>query len=325
MQPAVLFVGHGSRDPEGTHEFVRIVDLFRACEPARVVEYGFLEFARPVVADAVERCVGRGARAVVVLPGMLTAAGHAKNDIPSEIQDARRRHVDVAFHYGRHLHLHAKVIELCVLRIEEAERAAGPADRRDELLLVVGRGSSDPDANADICKLARLLAEGMGFGWGAACYAGVAAPLLPEALERCRRMGFRRILVFPFFLFTGVLEKRIRRQTEEFGREHRGLEFLCAGHLGAHPLLCEVFAERAEEAVHGSPNMNCELCKYRVRLPGFEAALGEPQAGHHHHVRGAGQEDGEDHEHRITIIRATDIRTIRTDGSARPSVNGEGP
>jgi len=297
MKPAVLFVGHGSRDAEGTAEFLRIVDLFRAHDPERIVECGFLEFARPVIGEGVARCVERGARTVAVLPGMLMAAGHAKNDIPSEIHEARRRYPDVQFHYGRHLHLHTNIIDLSRQRIEEAERGAEPADRKDTLLLVVGRGSSDPDANADVAKLARLLWEGMGFGWGAACYIGVTTPLLPEALERSHRMGYRRVIVFPFFLFTGVLEKRIRRQTEEFGRQHPGNEFLCAGYLNVHPLLFDAFAERAEEAVHGSPNMNCELCKYRVRLPGFEQAVGQPQVGHHHHVRGIGQDDGGHHHH----------------------------
>jgi sirohydrochlorin cobaltochelatase len=292
-----LFVGHGSRDPEGTEEFLRIVELFRARDPERVVECGFLEFARPVIGEGVSRCVERGATTVAVLPGMLMAAGHAKNDIPSEIHEARRRHPGVSFHYGRHLHLHPNIIQLCRLRIEEAERGAAPADRKDTLLLVVGRGSSDPDANADVAKLSRLLWEGLGFGWGAACYIGVTTPLLPEALERCHRMGFRRVMVFPFFLFTGVLEKRIRRQTEEFGAAHPGSEFVCAGYLNTHPLLFDAFAERAEEAVHGSPNMNCELCKYRVRLPGFEQAVGQPQVGHHHHVRGIGQDDHHHHDH----------------------------
>jgi sirohydrochlorin cobaltochelatase len=297
MKPAVLFVGHGSRDPEGTAEFLRIVDLFRASEPGRIVECGFLEFARPVIGDGVARCVERGARTVAVLPGMLMAAGHAKNDIPSEIHEARHRYPGVEFHYGRHLHLHPNVLQLCRLRVEETQRGAGAAELGDTLLLVVGRGSSDPDANADVAKLARLLWEGMGFGWAAACYIGVTPPLLPEALVRCERMGFRRVIVFPFFLFTGVLEKRIRRQTEEFGREHRGTEFLCADYLNVHPLLLNAFAERAEEAVNGSPNMNCELCKYRVHLPGFEQAVGQPQLGHHHHVRGVGQDDGHHHHH----------------------------
>ncbi len=300
MQPALFLAGHGSRDAEGTQEFLRLLDMLRAQDPGRIIECGFLEFARPVISEGIERCVERGAKTIAVLPGMLMAAGHAKNDIPSEIHEARRRHPDVRFHYGRHLHLHSKVIELCRVRLEEAERVAKPAERKDTVLLVVGRGSSDPDANSDVCKLARLLGEGMGYGWSVACYIGVTTPLLPEALDRSRRLGFGRVLVFPFFLFTGVLEKRIRQQTMEFAGGHPETECLCAGYLGTHPLLYEAFAERAEEAVHGSPNMNCELCKYRVRLPGFVQALGEPQGGHHHHVRGIGQEtdgDHDDHNH----------------------------
>jgi sirohydrochlorin cobaltochelatase len=297
MQPALLLAGHGSRDPEGTREFLRLVDVLRAHDPERIIECGFLEFAKPVITEGIERCVARGAHTVAVLPGMLMAAGHAKNDIPSEIHEARRRYPDVRFHYGRHLHLHSKIIELCWLRLAEADTMGGHVDRKNTLLLVVGRGSSDPDANSDVCKLARMLGEGMGYGWSAACYIGVTSPLLNDALERCRRMGFPRVLVFPFFLFTGVLEKRIRKQTMEFAQRYPETEFLCARYLDAHPLLYEAFLERAEEAIHGSPNMNCELCKYRVRLPGFEPAVGQPQAGHHHHVRGIGQDGEHDHGH----------------------------
>ena len=298
MDPALLFVGHGSRDPEGTAEFERLVDLFRHAEPARIVECGFLEFAKPVIAESMAECVRRGAKSIIVLPGMLMAAGHAKNDIPSEIHDGRRRFPHVAFHYGRHLHLHAKVIELCRVRLEEAERTARPHERGDTLLLVVGRGCSDPDANGDIQKLSRILWEGMGYGWAAACYIGVTTPLLPEALERCRRMGFGRIVVLPFFLFTGILEKKIRQIAHAFGHEHPDVEILSASYLNAHPLLYDVFRERAQEVSGGSPNMNCELCKYRVQLPGFEAAVGQPQTGHHHHVRGIGQDEhGHSHDH----------------------------
>lgn len=297
MEPAVCIVGHGSRDPDATREFGQLVELFRAREPRRVVEWGFLEFARPIIQDGLDLCVARGSESVVVLPGMLMAAGHAKNDIPSEVQEARHRHPGVAFHYGRHLHLHPRIIELCRLRIDQAEERARPHDRGDTLLLVVGRGSSDPDANSDIQKLTRILWEGMGFGWGATCYSGVTSPLVPEALARCHRMGFSRIIVFPFFLFTGVLEKRIRADTEAFAADHPETEFLSAGYLEPHSLLCDAFIDRADEAVHGSPNMNCALCKYRVRLPGFEEAVGAPQVGHHHHVRGIGQDDDHAHAH----------------------------
>ncbi len=295
MEPAICFVGHGSRDQEGTAEFLQLVDLFRGQQPARIVESGFLEFATPLIVEGIDRCVARGAKTIAVLPGMLMAAGHAKNDIPSEIHEARQRHPEIDFHYGRHLHLHANIIELCRVRLEETDH--DHINRGDTVLLVVGRGSSDPDANSDISKLARILGEGMGYGWSATCFSGVAAPLVPEALQRCQRMGFARIVVFPFFLFTGILEKRIRQQTAEFAALHPRTEFTVAHYLGVHPLLSDTFRERAEEAIHGSPNMNCELCKYRVQLPGFEQAVGQPQVGHHHHVRGIGQDEHHHHHH----------------------------
>lgn len=291
MTPAICIVGHGSRDSQATDEFLETVSLCRDSRPSRIVEYGFLEFARPLVQDGFDRCAERGAESIVVLPGMLMAAGHSKNDIPAEIREGRARHPRIEFRYGRHLHLHPKIIDLCRIRIEEAEASTKSRPREETLLLVAGRGGSDPDANSDVQKLTRMLWEGLGFGWAETCFSGVAKPLVPEALDRCRRLGFPRIVVFPFFLFTGVLEKRVRRETREFSALHPDIECVCADYLKPHPLLRDVFADRAVEAIRGEANMNCDLCMYRVRLAGHEAALGSPQFGHHHHVRGIGQDD----------------------------------
>ena len=125
MKPAILIAGHGSRDVEGTSEFHNLVELFARRDTSRIVECGFLEFAKPVIQEGIDRCVARGADVVTVLPGMLMAAGHAKNDIPSEVHEARQRYPQVAFHYGRHLHLHANIIQLCTMKIAEAEARAG--------------------------------------------------------------------------------------------------------------------------------------------------------------------------------------------------------
>ena len=73
--------------------------------------------------------------------------------------------------------------------------AVPPRDRADTLLLVVGRGTNDPDANSNIAKLARMLWEGMRFGWAEAAFSGVAHPRVDAALERgglavrCRQRG----------------------------------------------------------------------------------------------------------------------------------------
>jgi sirohydrochlorin cobaltochelatase len=107
-------------------------------------------------------------------------------------------------------------------------------------------------------------------------------------------MGFRRIVVFPYFLFTGVLVKRIYAATDEAALRHPEIEFLKAPYLRDHPLLLDAFVERVAEIAEGNPVMNCQLCKYRTQIIGYEHDTGAPQQAHHHHVRGG---DGHHHEH----------------------------
>ena len=153
---------------------------------------------------------------------------------------------------------------------------------------MIGRGTSDPDANGNVAKVARMLWEGMGFGWAEVGYSGVAQPRVDALLERAARLGFRRIVVFPYFLFTGVLVQRIYAQTDEVAARHPEIEFVKAGYLGDHPAGARLVrrADRGHPA--GDVNMNCLLCKYRARMIGHEAAVGAPQQGHHHHVEGIG-------------------------------------
>jgi precorrin-8X/cobalt-precorrin-8 methylmutase len=222
-----------------------------------------------------------------VVPGVLLAARHAKNDMPSEMLEAARRHPEAELHFGAPLGLHPKLLQLAQQRIVEAE--AGASDtvaRADTCLVLVGRGTTDPDANGDIAKLARMLEEGMGFGAAAVCYSGVAAPLVADGLRMAARQGYRRLIVLPFFLFDGVLVKRIYAAADDLRQREPQLEILKAAYFGAHPLVAEAMIERAHEAIEGRAAMNCSLCKYRVQIVGFEHQVGEPQRAHHLPVQG---------------------------------------
>jgi sirohydrochlorin cobaltochelatase len=148
-----------------------------------------------------------------------------------------------------------------------------------------------------------MLWEGMGFGWAETAFSGVAHPRVDAALTRAARLGFRRIVVFPYFLFTGILVKRIYQQSDAVGRLFPGIEFVKAPYLRDHPAVLDAFRERVEELDEAQPAMNCQLCKYRTQIIGYERDAGAAQAGHHHHVRGigVGEEnevgDGHDHPH----------------------------
>ena len=297
MTDALLIAAHGSRDEAGIAEFWEFAQAWGALRPDRLQGAGFLEFERPTIGEAIDALVAQGAGRITVVPAMLMAAGHVKNDVPSEIGEARERHAGVSFHMARPLDLHPALLELCHVRYGEAIAGHAEVPPQKTLLLLVGRGTSDPDANANIARVSRFLWESYGVGWASVAYAGLTAPTVDEALTVCRRLGFERIVVQPYFLFDGILLKRIHETVAQHADADPATEILSAGHFRLHPLLLQAFEDRAHEAIHGSPNMNCELCKYRVRLIGREADLGLPQEGHHHHVRAIATDEHDDHHH----------------------------
>lgn len=287
----VLVCGHGSRNRAAAGEFATLAAGLRQRLAQHPVAHGYLEFAHPVIRAGLDTLRARGVERVVAVPAMLFAAGHVKNDIPA-VLNRYAAETGLRIDYGRELGVDARLLQAAGDRI----RAVLPppngddpsASYHDTLLVVVGRGSSDPDANANVAKVTRLLVEGLGFGWGETCYSGVTFPLVEPCLRRVVRLGYRRLVVLPYFLFSGVLVSRIARAVERVAADHPGVSCSVATYLGGHPLVADTLQERLQEALSGSNAMNCALCKYRGPLPGFEAEVALPQHSHHHHHEGLG-------------------------------------
>ncbi|MGI8540988.1 MAG: sirohydrochlorin chelatase [Rubrobacteraceae bacterium] len=287
--PALLVVGHGSRDGRATVEFERLIDLMRERSSMRV-EGGFIELARPPISECVERLEEAGVSTVSAVPLMLLAAGHAKNDIPATLVREGISHPSLTFRYGRALGIRPELLEL----MDERVRAVVPEDELSETaVLVVGRGSSDPDANSDLAKISRLFYEGRSYPMVEPAFVSLAPPDVKAGLSRLRKLGARKVAVFSYFLFTGVLEERIRRESGEFAAENPDIEVLYAGYFGPDERVADLVFERCEEALRGDIRMNCDTCVHRVALPGFEEKVGaaatphyhpdEPGHNHHHH------------------------------------------
>lgn len=296
----VMVCGHGSRDEDAIREFNTVAQGIRARLPHYDVESGFLEFATPVIRDGLEQLRRRGNELVLGVPGMLFAAGHVKNDVPSVLNTYERQHPEMEIRFARDLGIDDRLLRAAGDRIGAAVAQSSPkVPVHETLLMVVGRGTSDSDANGNITKVMRMLWEGLGFGWGETCYSGVTFPLVEPGLEHATKLGYRRIVVFPYFLFTGVLVKRIYHYTDVVAARHPDVEFVKADYLNDHPLVLDAFAERVEEIRRGENAMNCKLCKYRTQILGFEDQQGMAQASHHHHVEGigTGSSPGEVHHH----------------------------
>ncbi len=330
MKTGVIICGHGSRSQSAVDEFAVLAEKLPAYLPDDwITDYGYLEFANPVIRDGLDRLRAAGCARILAVPGMLFAAMHAKNDIPTVLNTYASKHgIDVR--YGRELGVDPKMVAAAAARVQEAVSAAnathGDLPLHETCLVVIGRGASDPDANGNVSKIARLLQEGMGFGWCEVGFSGVTFPLVEPCLQHVARLPYKRVIVFPYFLFSGILIDRIYGFTDQVAAAHPGINFIKAPYLGDHPKVLETFAERITEQVSAVPPPNCGICgyreqilaledgghhhitpqerkhpafgdvppptcvmcKYRTEVLGFEAEVGAVQESHHHHVEGQG-------------------------------------
>jgi sirohydrochlorin cobaltochelatase len=299
--PALLLVGHGTRDEAGAAAFRSFVAQLGAANPGLPVGGGFIELSPPPLADSVRDMAAAGVRDFAAVPLVLVSAGHAKGDIPAALARERQRHPGTSYAYGRPLGPHPNLLRVLERRVDEALRGA---DRAGTTVLLVGRGSTDPDANAEVFKVARLLWEGRGYAGVETAFVSLAEPSVPAGLDRCRLLAAgapgdgerRRIVVLPYFLFTGVLPDRVREQAAVWARAHGNLDVRCAEVIGPEPELAELVMERYRETVQGDLRMNCDSCVYRIELPGFEDRVGLPQRPHHH-PDDPGHSHGHSHAH----------------------------
>jgi sirohydrochlorin cobaltochelatase len=284
----LVLVGHGSRSSRSGEEMAALAQLVSAARPDLAVDVGFLEMTDPPAGAVVDRLVESGCDPVTVLPLVLLGAGHAKSDVPAVVLDARARHSNVEVRFGSPL----GVTRLPVSILGEAVIGAGGGGLP---LLVVARGTSDPDANGDACKAARLVGEWTGAPFVHVGFSGVTGPAVLEAASAFPRLGFRRFAVAWWYLCHGRLIERGRAELAALAAAE-GVELVDAGYLGPDPRLVPLVLERYQEAEAGRPLVNCDTCAYRASWPGREDRVGQAvgvghshlAAEHLHHDRVAG-------------------------------------
>lgn len=285
----LLLVGHGSRDADGRQGLLDFATAYQALDRSRPVIPCFLELTEPSIQQGVDQCVEMGYTELSVLPILLFAARHNKFDVTNELDRARQRHPQVKFHYGRHFGITSGILNLWQLRLaalDQPQWNPQGISRSDTVLLFVGRGSSDPDANGDVYKLARMQWEGSGYQTVEVCFIGITHPRLEEGFRRARLYAPKRIIVLPHFLFTGALVKKIFDITAQQQAEYPEISMQCLPEIGLHPELFNILRDREIETQLGQVQMNCEMCKFRL-------AVSQDSASHHGHNHG----HSHDHEH----------------------------
>jgi sirohydrochlorin cobaltochelatase len=273
----ILLVGHGSRDPKGNEEIERFADTWRQRRPDARIEVCFIEFAEVLLDEGLDRAA-RQADRVVVVPLILGAAGHVKMEIPQHVEEARKRHPAVEFVVAPHLGANEEILEALGRSLGKAMRALDMPDPKTTGVVLLARGSSDMAANGEAAKMARWLFERSDHAWVDLAFTGITWPRLESVVRRQALAGMTQIVVLPYYLFTGVLIERIRRQVVRLRGQYPQVAFSLGDYIGFDEAVFALLDERVRQAGHDSaPSMlECDGCKYRA----FAAEHGE---GHHHH------------------------------------------
>ncbi|WP_413798611.1 sirohydrochlorin chelatase [Streptomyces iranensis] len=252
--PALLIAGIGTRDERHAAAFQAFVRELAARHPDLPVAGGLTGPGSHPLSDAVTGLVGEGVTRFAVVPMTLIPAAPPRDGIAAALAQEAERHADASFTSARPLGPHRTLLSLLERRLDEAlgNRPRLPSDRAETTVLLVGDGSPLPEANAEVHRAARLLWEGRGFAGVEVAFASLAAPDVASGLDRCAKLGARRVVVLPYFLFEGDALERVRQQAEGWGLAYPEVEVVSADVIGPAQELADLVMDRYEEVADTS-------------------------------------------------------------------------
>ena len=250
----VLLIGHGTRSAAGIRCVERLCELVADRLPGFVVSYCFLELHDRDIGRILEELIGQGVSQVATVPLLLFAAGHAKSDIPRECLAAASGRVQLvqADAFG----CHPALVALSQQRYLDAVGQLPAIESGETCLLLVGRGSHDAQATAEMHRFAELRRQQLPGVDVEVAFIAMASPAIAEAIGGIREKGYRRVVVQPHLLFPGELFDQLGQLVQKQRAGATACEWhlvpVLAGDLGeggpADQLLVDVVSDRAGTA-----------------------------------------------------------------------------
>lgn len=237
---AILYICHGSRVKTAREQAITFISKCIERSHAPINEYCFLELASPTIEEAFINCVQKGATKIIALPVLLLTAVHAKVDIPNELARLSALFPGIELEYGRPIGVHRKMIDTLIERIEETGEVLDGNSR----VLLVGRGSSDPDVKNDLNAIAEMLKRKTGVKRVQTCFLTATSPSLEDGMELIGEDKNSKMFVIPYLLFTGILMNHINKVIKNHPQSH---QFILCNYLGYHPNIESVIQERVLE------------------------------------------------------------------------------
>jgi sirohydrochlorin cobaltochelatase len=209
------------------------------------VQPAYLEGAEHSIGESIQLGIAEHQPShVIILPLFLGASAAKKNNVWQIVAAAQERWPDIAFYYGKPPGPHPGVVAAYTQLLTESEVSAS-----ETALLVVGRGSRDPESNIEIYQMARLLWEKFQSPALEVAFTSTANPDIATAVQWCLQAGLKRILVAPYLLYDQPLYQTIQSRIEKIQNSYPDIEMVVTPHLGTHDGIIEAVGERYQKAL----------------------------------------------------------------------------
>lgn len=266
LNKAIVLVGHGSRRKAANEQFEKLAESIAAKLPQFRIHWGYIEIAKPHISDVLMD-LGKSSFDIVIVPVMLFNAGHVKNDLALILDDIRSQYPGIKISLSSALGQTHHLVNFYFNHLKSYE-----VHPDDDLLLGVGRGASDVEANSEFVSQVRKIAESSGLIWSLPCFIGITTPVFDQALAKAISLRMKRIFILPYFLYPGVLVERILAKVGQAKEQFPWIKFEILPIIGNSDALTEAIKENADEPP--LPSLACGSCQYRVPFGKFRHKVG---------------------------------------------------
>lgn len=246
MTIGLLFIGHGTRRQAGIDEFLSFVSAVRSRLSRSIpCAHAFLELQKPDIASGVDELIRQGVTFVVCVPFFLFAAGHMKEDIPSELATVQNKYPHLSFSLLPPFGEATALVDVALARLQEQ----GVEDLgHTTAVVLVGRGNKDEEAQRANQGVAQAISARLQGGLVEVGYLAGTGESLENVLTRLRADGWGQIMLLPYLWFQGWLTDTLPDRVEAW-RDNADIEIHIASHLGLHPLFLDLVTQRVSSAL----------------------------------------------------------------------------
>ncbi|MBC9716124.1 sirohydrochlorin chelatase [Streptomyces sp. TRM66268-LWL] len=235
--PALVLVGHGSRNPATLATVKALRERVRELRPELAVRLGHIEIDEPLLPDTLAALAAEGTTDAVLVPLLLSRGFHVKHDLPAAARAAALR-TRIAEPLGEHPLLIEALYDRLVEAGWPAEGQLTDRIRRGSGVVLAAAGSRDPESSAGTRRIAGQLAERLGVPVVAA-YACAAAPAVPAAIRALAARGRHRVAIASCFTAPGRFAADCAKAAP----------WIASAPLGTHPAVARLLLHRYDQAL----------------------------------------------------------------------------